>query len=108
MTFEEIVKCFKENKKINWHKDYLKDPWSDHPGPLTITDAHHCVDRNCCFIQYLCSDPNCRRCTDKTLLVIGHHKWIKLNGNDLYGKVEFTETKKQTLYKILDCQVFSE
>jgi len=112
LNFEQIKKLYENNKQINWHTDYKREPWKDKQGPLTIIDVreiNYQIDKDttrCGFVRYKCSDPYCRQCTDNSLVLQGHHKIIRLDGLDTFGKVTFKETKKRTIMSIEDQPVF--
>jgi hypothetical protein len=107
---------------IDWHEDFqhnysarhpekcvLTEEWKDHIGPLTIIHVSKMSGmkgEKIGFVGYKCSKPNCRICTDKSLTLQGHHKLIKLNGLDTYGRVEFRETKKRIIVEIKNQPVF--
>jgi hypothetical protein len=114
LNLKQVEKCYQDDRKLDWHDNYEREVWKDRPGPLTVTGVSE-IDwmtgkdtERCGFIKYTCSDPNCRACTDETLVLKGHHKVIKLNGLDPFGKVIFKETKKRTIINIEDQPVFKE
>lgn len=114
LKYKDLLYFFKVGKQVDWHDDYEREEWVDKPAPLTITGMSE-IDwmigkdtERCGFVKYTCSDPNCRACTDETLVLKGHHKVIKLNGLDPFGKVIFKETKKRTIINIEDQPVFKE
>jgi len=111
LSFEQLEECHKSNKQIDWHDEYHKK-WCDAPGPLTIIGVSTMdlmigkrTDRYG-FIQYLCSNQECRVCTDESLVLRGHHKVIKMNGLDAYGRMEFKESKRRTTATAVDQPVF--
>jgi len=103
LNFKQIEEYYQNDKQIDWHDEYKREAWCDGLGPLTLLDVGK-VDwmtgknsKGCGFIRYICSNVNCKRCTDKSLTLVGHHKIIKMNGMDPFGKVEFKETRKKTI-----------
>jgi len=121
LTFEDLERCLEVGDKIDWHDDYqhkyaaqhpekciLTEEWVDRPGPLTIIHLSTMSEKEgrVAFVGYKCSDPACRRCTDETLTLRGHHKIMRLDGIDVHPRYEFIETKKQTIIKTEDQPVF--
>lgn len=123
LNLEQIKECFNNNRQITWNDQYEKE-WKDGTGPLTIIGINNiiweCVKEptdcelvkydllTCGVIQYLCSNPNCNRCVNTSLVIRGHHKIIKNNGFDPFGKVKYTEYKKKTDIKVFEQPVFKE
>jgi hypothetical protein len=86
LSFREIVKCFEDGIKIDWHPRYIRQEWVDKEGPLTVTEVST-LDKKTAYVGYRCSDSSCVKC-NSPLILVGHHKLIKPNGQDLYGSVK--------------------
>jgi len=112
LRFKDLEYYYNNNISIDWNDEYRKE-WNDAIGPLTIiglANINWMIEKSierCGFIKYTCSNKECRYCFgDK--FIKGHHKIIKLNGMDPFGRVEFTETKKKTIINIVPQPVFKK
>jgi hypothetical protein len=114
LNLKQVEECYRNNTRLDWHEEYDREAWKDAPAPLTITGVSEIdmlVEKDtirCGFVKYKCSNPNCRLCTDETLVLQGHHKIIKPDGIDPSGKVIIKETRKRTIINIVDQPVFKE
>lgn len=124
LSLKQVEDCYNNGKKIDWHDQFEREMWRDAIGPLTIIGVNNfdyqCVVEptdcdsveyksiQCGFIRYLCGNPNCRSCTDKSLILKGHFKIIRPDGLDTYGKILYKETKKKTLMNVIEQPVFKE
>ena len=124
LNLEHVEDCYTNDRNITWHDQYEQERWKDGIGPLTIIKISkmdwECVIKpvdcdlvkyellRCGVVHYICSNPNCNRCTNQSLIIKGHLKVIKPDGLDPYGKVKCTETKKKTIMTVLTQPVFKE
>lgn len=104
MTFKEIQERFTAgNLQLNWHQDYQWEEWIDGIGPLTLTDVKKLG--GLFYVEYSCSRENCLRCKQSWFK---HHKLLKENGDDLFGKGVEEKRGKRDVMVLKDQPVFKE
>ncbi|MFA5048368.1 MAG: hypothetical protein WC516_05105 [Patescibacteria group bacterium] len=107
LTYTELEEAFKNNKLVIFHPDFGYEAWKDGiKGPIVLTTVSRMDTIN--FVGYRCYNNKCVPCTSKDISyeICGHHQMIDTKGFHIYKKIEFIETKKSTVIKVLLNPVF--
>lgn len=107
LTIEQIAESIEAGRLLRWHPDYRREGWCDGPDPLRPTSIMK-LSENSYYVGYICSKSECGRCKHPISTWSEHHKVIRANGLDMFGRGEERPIgKNKTEMVVVDQPVFA-